>query len=123
MRLLIVDAVAHTRNSLKNYLQLHEDIEIVGETAAAATTLHLCHTLQPDMIIMDVNLPDTDGFTVTRQLLTMPQPPVIILLTIHLQGQDMIQAQAAGAAVCIEKSAGVDPILEAIFSFRDSGRH
>jgi DNA-binding NarL/FixJ family response regulator len=114
MRLLIVDAVAHSRDSLAAYLHLQERLQVVGQTATAAAAVYLTQQHRPDVVIVDVNLPGTDGFAVTRRLLALDAPPAVILLTIHRRAQDLLQAQEAGAVACIEKSAGVDAILDAL---------
>ena len=117
MRILIVDALDHTRESLRVFLQLHDGMEVVGEAANAAETLNLTQTLQPDIIIMDVHLTNRTGFEVTRDLRTLLTPPLaVILLTVHLAENDVQQAIASGAVTCIEKSAGVDPIIATIHS-------
>jgi len=116
MRLLIVDAINHSRDSLATYLQLQERLEVVGEAAAAAEAICLAQQHRPDVVILDVHLPDEDGFTVTRRLLALDAPPTVILLAIHRRAQDRRQAQKAGAMACIEKSAGVDAILDALWT-------
>lgn len=112
IRLVIVDAVAHSRDSLATYLHLQEWLEVVGETGNATEAICLIRRHQPDVVIMDVNLPDADGFTVTRRLLALNGPPTVILLTVHRRVKDILQAQEAGALAYIEKSAGVDGILD-----------
>ena len=111
LRLLIVDGVAHTRHSLASFLQLQENLEVVGETAVAADALHLTQQLNPDVIIMGLNLLDMDGFSAAQQLRKLDPTRAIILLTIRSQAQDVKTAKAAGAIALIETSAGIDPIL------------
>lgn len=114
IRILIVDVIAHSRESLAAYLQLQDSLEVIGETAVATEAICLAKRLQPDIVIMDVNLQDVDSFTITHQLLQLDNAPDVIFLTVHPPRQLRQQAQAAGAAACIDKSAGVDAILEAI---------
>jgi len=116
LRLLIVDGVTHTRRNLASFLQLQENLEVVGETAVAAEAIHLTGQLKPDVVIMDINLPDGDGFTATQQLRALKVPPAVILLTIHHHELALIQAKQAGAVNCIEKSVGVDAILDALYA-------
>ena len=63
---------------------------------------------------MDIHLLDADGFTTTRRLLELKNPPAVILLTVHHTAPDLLRAQEAGAVATIEKSAGVDAILEVL---------
>ena len=116
MRILVIDALSHTRESLKTFLQLHDGIEVVGEAATGSEALHLSQILQPDIVIMDVNLPDIKGFDVTRKLTALAPAPAVILLTVHLTEQDQQAAHEAGAWTYVEKSAGVEPILAAIYA-------
>jgi CheY-like chemotaxis protein len=97
MKLLIVDAMAHSRDSLVTYLHLQASLEVVGETGDANDAICLAQRHQPDVVIMDVNLPDEDGFTVTRRLRALDARPDVVLLTVHRRAQDLLQAQEAGA--------------------------
>lgn len=114
MRILIVDALSHTRENLKTFLELHDGIEVVGEAATGADTLQFAHTHALDIVIMDVNVPDMDSLEVTRQLVTSRPDLAVILLTIHSEGVDFQAAYEAGAQVCIAKSDGAEPIIDAI---------
>ena len=113
-KLLIVDAVAHTRRNLASFLELQENLVVVGETAVSTEALHLAQQLQPDIVIMDINLPDMDGFTVARRMTALDCAPAVLLMTLRLQSQDLTKAKETGAVACIEKSAGVDAILSAL---------
>lgn len=117
MRLLIVDAVDHSRDSLAAFLQLQEGLEVVGTTATADEAITFAAQLQPEVVIMDVNLPDADGFEATRRLLAVDAAPTVVLLTVHRRALDQFQAHDAGAVACIEKSAGVDAILDVLQPF------
>lgn len=114
MRLLVVDAVDHSRDSLATYLELQDCFEVVAKSARANEVIRLTQQYRPDVIIMDVNLPDMDGFTVTRRLQALDTPPAVILLTLRRHALDSLQAQEAGAVACVDKGAGVDAILVAL---------
>ena len=118
--ILIVDALSHTRESLRTFLQLHDGMDVVGEASNGAEALNLTQTLQPNIVIMDAHLPDQAGFDVTRDLRALSPPPAVILLTVHLTETDVQQAKACGAVALIEKSAGVDPIIEHLLSLKSS---
>jgi len=114
MRILIVDTLSHTRENLKTYLELHDGMEVVGEVATGADTLQFAHTHASDIVIMDVNLPDMDSLEVTRQLTATHPTLAVILLAIHSEGVDFQTAHEAGAQICIAKSDGAEPIIDAI---------
>ena len=88
----------------------------VWETAVAADALQLTQQLNPDVIIMGLNLPDMDGFSAAQKLRKVDPTCAIILLTIRTQAQDVQKAKAAGAIALIETSAGIDPILSILSS-------
>jgi DNA-binding NarL/FixJ family response regulator len=114
MRILIVDALSHTRENLKTFLELHDGMEVVGEVATGADALRFAHTHASDIVIMDVNLPDMDSLEVTRQLVASGTELTVILLTIHSEGVDFQAAYEAGAQVCIAKSDGAELIIDAV---------
>ena len=114
LRLLVVGAVDHSRDSLVAFLQLQDCLEVVGETAVSAKALELARQLEPDVVIMDVSLPDMDGFAATQQMLALEAAPAIVLLAVHYRARDSLRAEEAGAAAYIEKSAGVDVILDTL---------
>ncbi len=113
-RLLIVDPVVHSRDSLATFLGLQEHLEVLGVASGAAKAVQLAQQYQPDVVIMDIHLPDMDGFTATQRLLALKAPPAVVLLTVHHRAQDLLRAQEAGAVATVEKSAGVDAILEVL---------
>lgn len=114
MRILIVDALSHTRENLKTYLELHDGMEVVGEVATGAAALRFAHTHTSDIVIMDVNLPDMDSLEVTRQLTARHPALTVILLTLHGEELNLQAADEAGAHVCIAKSDGAESIIAAI---------
>ena len=109
-------ALPISRHSLASFLQLQENLEVVGETAVAADALHLTQELNPDVIIMGLNLLDMDGFSAAQKLRKLDPTCAIILLTIRSQAQDVQKAKDAGAIALIETSAGIDPILSILSS-------
>lgn len=117
MRLLIVDAADHSRDNLAAFLQLQDGLEVIGAAATAEQAIRFATLLQPEVVMMDINLPDADGFEVTRRMLAVDVPPTVILLTVHRRAQDQVRAHDAGAADLIEKSAGVDAILDVLQPF------
>lgn len=119
LRLLIVDPIAHSRHSISSYLQLQRSLEVLTETASAAEAMELTRQHRPDVVIMDANPPDMDGFAATRRLLSLNHPPVVILLSTHCSARDKQRAQRAGASAYLARSAGVDEILDTLHSLSD----
>jgi len=82
IRALIVDDVDLARERVRLYLAEESDVEIVGEAANGAEALRQLAALAPDLVFLDVELPDMDGFSVAREI-TAEKRPVIIYLTAH----------------------------------------
>ena len=68
-RLLIVDDIAETRENLRKLLQFESDIEVVGAARTGEEALQMARDTQPDVVLMDINMPDMDGIAVTEALL------------------------------------------------------
>lgn len=82
IRALIVDDVALARERVRLYLADEPDIAIMGEAATGAEAVRLIASLKPDLVFLDVQLPDFDGFEIVRRLPERAQP-VVIYLTAH----------------------------------------
>jgi len=97
MRLLIVDDDALIRKSLSLNLGREADIEVVGTAADGAEALKLCEELSPDILLMDIRMPDVDGIAATR-LIKQRYPDIrIMMLTTFDDKPNIQQALAAGA--------------------------
>jgi DNA-binding response OmpR family regulator len=70
--------------------------------------------LQPDIVILDVEMPLLDGFAVGRALKASPSPPLILFLTLHVDAAPRAQGAASGADGYVEKSAGGSALLAAL---------
>jgi len=70
--------------------------------------------LDPDLVILDIELPDVDGFSVTRQLKALPRPPLIMLLSIHSDELSRQRGLQAGCDAFVEKGSGWPVLLAAL---------
>ena len=114
IRVLIVDDQAATRNGLRMRLRLEPDIQVVGEASTGAEAMAQAQTLAPDVVLMDVEMPGMDGIEATAALRTLVPRSAIVILSIHNDLQTRLQAQAAGAALFVEKRGTADTLLAAI---------
>ena len=81
IRVLIVDDHQVVRQGLRTFLELQDDIQVVGEAADGAAAVEAVKRLKPDVVLMDLVMPGTDGIAATRQIKELNLPAKIIILT------------------------------------------
>lgn len=114
IRVLIADDHAVVRQGLRVFLGAQPDIEVVGEAATGNEAIALVSRLSPDVVVMDLLMPDMDGFAATRHIRdTCPQTQVIILTSYSAEGQ-VLRALRAGASTYLLKDAEAGEIAAAI---------
>ncbi len=113
-RVLIVDDVPQVRRELRTLLPLLDAIDIVGEAENGQEALELATTLQPDVIIMDVEMPIMDGLAATRIIKQARPAAYIIILSIHGDETVRAKAQLAGADDFVEKGAPLSSLIQAM---------
>ena len=109
-RVLIVDDQPLLRAGFKSVLEASGQVDVVGEAATGAEAIEQARRLDPDVVLMDVRMPDMDGIEATRR---MPQQKVLILTTFGLD-EYIIEALRAGASGFLLKDAPVDDLLGAV---------
>lgn len=114
VRVLLVDDDALVRAGLRMILSAAEDVEVVGEAddGDAATTAVLAH--RPDVVLMDIRMPNVDGITATEHLRRLPSPPQVIVLTTFHADDYVLRALRAGASGFLLKDTAPADILHAV---------
>jgi DNA-binding NarL/FixJ family response regulator len=118
-RVAIVDDHELARESLQNMLSDEEDIEIVGEAANGRQALLLCSRLRPDLILMDVRMPEMDGLAATKEVKQRYPQISVMMLTMHENPDYLLEALKAGAAGYVLKDAPQEEIIEAMRKVRN----
>ncbi len=113
-RLLLVDDHAVVRSGLRMLLEGQPDVEIVGEAATAAEALSAAGRLNPDVILMDIGLPDKSGIEATREIKARFPEISIVALTIHEDEEYFFKMLDAGASGYVPKRAAPEELLTAI---------
>lgn len=113
-RLLLVDDHAVVRSGLKMLLSGHSEMEIVGEADTAGEALQKTEELHPDVILMDIGLPDKTGIEATREIKKKFPEVKIVALTIHEDEEYFFQMLDAGASGYVPKRAAPEELLTAI---------
>jgi len=113
-RLLLVDDHAVVRSGLKMLLSAEADVEIVGEAGTAAEALDLVARTRPDVILMDIGLPDLSGIEATREIKARSPKVAVVALTIHEDQEYFFKMLDAGALGYVPKRAAPEELLRAI---------
>ena len=102
------------RWALREALGKAEDIEVVGEAGTAAETLKMIQDVQPDVLLLDLTLPDRSGLDVLAELRQIETAPLVVVLTWHTEPSYIARAIAAGAHGYVAKSVAPQELLDAI---------
>jgi DNA-binding NarL/FixJ family response regulator len=114
IRVLLVDDQTLVRMGFRMVLDAQEGVEVAGEAADGGIGIHMCRTLAPDVVLMDVRMPGTDGITATRRIVEeCPQSRVIVLTTFDLD-EYAFAALRAGASGFLLKDVGPPELLASI---------
>lgn len=114
IRLLLVDDHAVVRSGLKMLLENERDVEIIGEASSAAEAMEAAMRLKPNVILMDIGLPDLSGIDATREIKKRVSDASIVALTIHEDEEYFFKMLEAGASGYVPKRAAPEELLTAI---------
>jgi RNA polymerase sigma factor (sigma-70 family) len=113
-RVLIADDHHFIRYGLHHIVSLTPDLEVIGEASNGREAVELCRTLEPDLVLMDVNMPEMNGLTATR-VIKREHPDIAILMVTMYENPDyLLEALDAGAAGYVLKDAPAERLLNAI---------
>lgn len=114
IRVIIVDDIAETRENIRKLLQFESDVDVVGTARTGREAIDLSRETKPDVVLMDINMPDMDGITATdaiRRLLPYVQ---IVILSVQSDPNYMRRAMQAGASDFLTKPPTIDELNAAI---------
>lgn len=116
IRVVVVDDQAVIRTGLRTMLEHETDLTIVGEAGTAAQALEVVAASRPDVVLMDVRMPEVDGIEATRRILAggPTPPPAVLVLTTFDDDEYVFGALQAGAAGFLLKDVGPDALVAAI---------
>ncbi|MGO4462432.1 response regulator transcription factor [Streptomyces sp. NBC_00925] len=116
VRVLLVDDHQVVRRGLRTFLEVQEDIEVVGEAADGEEGIARAEELRPDVILMDVKMPGTDGIEALRRLRGLANPARVLIVTSFTEQRTVVPALRAGAAGYLYKDIDPDALAGAIRS-------
>ena len=114
IRLVLVDDQSTVRLGLKMRLLLEPDMTVVGEASSGKEALVLVQQLRPDVVLMDIEMPDMDGITATTALHDIVPQSVTVMLSIRSDNVTRARARIAGAKAFVEKQGSTEELLLAI---------
>lgn len=120
-RVVLADDQPLVRTGLRMILAAEPDIEVVGEAADGAEAIALCAELRPDVVLMDVRMPDVDGIEATRAVTAFDEPPRVLVLTTFDLDEVVYDALRAGASGFLLKDAREDRLTTAIRVVAEGG--
>lgn len=118
LTVLIVDDHPVFRQGIKDVLETDEKIEVVGQAADGEVATELAYDLEPDVILMDINLPTINGLQVTRKIKGQLSDTKVIVLTGYDDAEQVFHALRAGASAYCPKDVMPDKLIEAIHAVR-----
>ncbi|MFD0573700.1 response regulator [Kitasatospora gansuensis] len=114
IRVVLADDQPLVRSGLRVIMADHSDLEVIGEAGTGAEAVRLARELVPDVVLMDIRMPGTDGIEATRQIVSAGGPTRILMLTTFDEDDHVYGALRAGASGFVVKDMAVDDILGAI---------
>jgi DNA-binding NarL/FixJ family response regulator len=113
-RILLADDHKIIRDGLRALLEKEPDMEVVGEAQDGLTTIKLAKKLLPNIVIMDIGMPDMNGIDATRQILTETRGIKVIALSMHSDRRFVLQMLKAGASGYLLKDSAFEELASAI---------
>ncbi len=119
---MIADDHAVVRRGLRSILQIEKDFQVVGEAANGAEAVEMAKRLKPDVVIMDLVMPEKNGSEATAAILTDRPETRILLLTTFGTADDVAKALAAGAAGALMKTSDESELIASIRTVAGGGK-
>ncbi|MER5281567.1 response regulator transcription factor [Streptomyces sp. NPDC002809] len=116
IRVLLVDDHQVVRRGLRTFLEIQDDIEVVGEAADGAEGVARTEELRPDVVLMDIKMPGTDGIEALRKLRELENPAKVLIVTSFTEQRTVVPALRAGASGYVYKDVDPDALAGAIRS-------
>jgi two-component system nitrate/nitrite response regulator NarL len=115
IKILIADDHAIFRDGLRKLLDSEEEITVIGEARNGAECMRMLGKLKPDILLLDLRMPDTDGFAVLEQVNFDTIPTRVIVLTAAEDDRDLVRAMRLGARGVVLKESAIDLLVKSIY--------
>ncbi len=114
IQVLIVDDIPETRENLKKMLAFETDIEVVGVASTGSEGLAMARELRPDIILMDLNMPDMDGIAATEAISKSIPSSSVIMMSVQHDEKHLRRAMLAGAREFLTKPISSEELSDTI---------
>ena len=114
IRVMIVDDISETRENVKKLLQFESDVDVVGVARTGKEAIQISQELNPDVILMDINMPDMDGIAATEAIRAKQPAIQVVILSVQSDQNYMRRAMLAGARDFLTKPPMGDELISAI---------
>ncbi len=114
IRVLIVDDIPETRENVRKLLYFEKDIEVVGAAASGSEGIEMARDLRPDIVLMDINMPDIDGITATESIAQSAPEVQIVMMSVQGETDYLRRSMLAGAREFLVKPFSADELIASI---------
>jgi two-component system, NarL family, response regulator NreC len=114
IRVVLADDHAVVRAGLKAVLGVARDIEVIGEARTGVEAVALAERFKPDVVVMDLSMPELDGAAATREIVKKGLTARVLVLTMHAEEEYLVSLMEAGAAGYLVKSAADRELVDAV---------
>ena len=119
IRVLIVDDLPETRENVRKLLQFEPDVEVIGQAGTGEQAIEMAKTHEPDIILMDINMPGVDGIGASQTISELVPRSQIIIMSVQSDSDYLRRAMLAGARDFLTKPFGGDELITAIRRVHD----
>jgi DNA-binding NarL/FixJ family response regulator len=121
IRVLIVDDHAVVREGIRHVLSLDADFEVVGEASGGISAVDLAQSLAPDVVVLDLSMPDLPGLEAAKQIRKLVPDSAILVLSIHDHPEYVIRSIEAGTQGYLRKDSSPSELRNAIRAVHEGG--
>ena len=114
IRILIVDDIRETRENVRKLLQFESDLEVIGHAATGGEAIDMAEKQRPDIILMDINMPDADGISASQTITGRVPGTQVIIMSVQSEADYLRRAMLAGARDFLMKPFSGDELVEAV---------
>lgn len=114
IQVLLADDEEIVRSGLRMILEAQDDIEVIGEAASGRDAMRLVNELEPDVVLMDIRMPDVDGIDATSRITKKAARPAVLVLTTFGLDENVYSALKAGAAGFLLKTDSPERLVQAV---------